>query len=77
MPIIFTDNQKCEKCSKVFEWNYFELKRQTIDSSQIKMESIPSNRTLAHNFQQIDIDAYYVKVNCPHCGFDNHFKFEI
>jgi len=35
MPIIFTDNHTCERCGKVFEWNYFELIRQNINSPQL------------------------------------------
>lgn len=74
MPIIYTDSYKCEKCGKRFEWNYFELKRQNIDSPQFEVEYMPHRKTLAHRFHQIDKDTYLVEVNCPHCDFDNHFS---
>lgn len=77
MPIKFTDNHTCEKCRKKFEWNYFELKRQNINSSRFEVESIPHDKTLAHGFQQRDVDTYDVRVNCPHCEFDNHFSTNI
>lgn len=73
MPIIYTDNYRCEKCGKIFEWNYFELKRQKINSTIFEVETMPHRKTLAHNFNQVDINTYYVEVNCPYCDFDNHF----
>ncbi len=45
MPIILTDTHTCEKCRKVFEWNYFEIKRQNINSPEFKPEPIPYHKT--------------------------------
>lgn len=73
MPIMFTDDHVCEKCGKTFEWNYFELIRQNIDSSQFKVETIPCGKILAHSCQKKSNDIYDVEVNCPYCDFDNHF----
>ena len=75
MPIIFTDIHTCEKCKNVFEWNYFELIRQNINSKRFKVESMPHGITLVHSCQQRDNGIYDIKVNCPHCDFDNHFTF--
>lgn len=75
MPIIFTDSHICERCGKVFEWNFFELIHQNIDSPQFIIETIPSGVTLAHGCQQKDNGIYNIEVNCPSCNFDNHFTF--
>lgn len=75
MPIVFTDNHHCEKCGKLFEWNYFNQMRQHIDSSQLEVESMPQGKTLVHSCQQSDEGIYEIQVNCPYCDFDNHFKF--
>jgi len=76
LPIIFTDDHTCERCKKVFEWNYFELIRQkNIDSPQFKFEPMPHGKTLAHSCQNRNNGIYDIEVNCPHCNFDNHFTF--
>lgn len=75
MPIIFTDNHTCEKCGKAFEWNYFELIRQNINSPQFVVESMPLEKTIVHICHQRDIGVYDIEVNCPFCNFDNHFSF--
>lgn len=77
MPIIFTDNHTCERCGKVFEWNYFELIRQNINSSQLKVEPMPHGKTLAHSCQQRNNGIFDIEVNCPHCDFDNHFTYSV
>jgi len=75
MPIIFTDNYTCERCGKVFEWNYFELIRQNIDSPKFIVESMPQGKPLAHSCRQRDNGFYDIEINCPNCNFDNHFTF--
>lgn len=52
MPAIFSDNHICEKCGKKFEWTYFKLKCQNINSPNLKVDSIPSGKTLAHDVHQ-------------------------
>lgn len=74
MPIIFTDKHTCQKCGKVFEWNYFELIHQNIDSPHFTVETVPL-KTLVHSCQQKDIGVYDIEVNCPNCDFDNHFTY--
>lgn len=75
MPIKFTDNHTCEKCGKVFEWNYFELIRQNIDSPQFNIELIPQMKTLAHSCHKRDNLIYDIEVNCPHCDYNNRFTY--
>ncbi len=77
MAIIFTDNHICEKCGKIFEWNYFKSERQKIDSPQFKVESYPYGKTLVHSFRQRSSGIYDIGVNCPYCDFDNHFSISI
>ncbi len=62
MPINFTDNHTCEKCGKVFEWNYFELIRQNIDSPQFNIELIPQMKALAHSYHKRDNLIYDIEV---------------
>jgi hypothetical protein len=76
MPIIFSDKRICEKCGKIFEWNYFELVRQNIDSPQFVPETMPHRLTLVNSCHQRDIGSYDIGVTCPHCDFDNCFTFE-
>lgn len=75
MPILFAGSHVCEKCKKLFEWNYFEQKRQRINSD-IKPEIVPQDKTLAHYCCQRANGVYDVEVNCPHCDFDNHFCYK-
>lgn len=75
MSIKFTDTHICENCGKVFEWNYFELKRQNIDSPQYIFKLMPQERTLAYSCHERDNLIYDIGVNCPHCDYDNHFTY--
>ena len=75
MPIIFTDNHVCEKCGKIFEWNYFKIIRQNIDSPHSEVETMPCGKNLAHSCQNKSDDIYNIEVNCPYCDFDNYFTF--
>lgn len=77
MPIKFTGDLVCEKCGEDFEWNYFELIRQNIHSPQFTVECIPCRKTLVHSCQEKSCDIYDVEVNCPFCGFDNHFTYKL
>lgn len=74
MPIKFSDNHICEKCGKIFEWNYFESVRTRIDSPYFVVEKMPTDKTLVHSFEKSD-DGYMVAVNCPYCDFYNRFVF--
>lgn len=74
MPIIFTAFRICENFGKKFEWNCFKLNRQRSDSQSLTIERPPFEKTLAHSCEQRDDNAYDVEVNCPHCGYDNHFS---
>ena len=76
MPIVYADVHTCEKCGRVFKWNYFEPKRQRIES-KLTVESIPHGITLVHSCHQRDNRIYDIEVNCPYCDFDNHFPFII
>lgn len=75
MPIKFTDTHICEKCGKTFEWNYFELTRQHIDSPNLTVERIPTDKTLVYRFGKNNDGCYDVAVNCPYCDYDNHFSY--
>lgn len=77
MPIIFKDKHTCKKCGKAFEWNYFDLIRQNINSPQIKVETMPHGLILVHSCQQRGNGIYNIEVNCPHCDFDNHFTYAV
>ena len=74
MPIKFTGNHICEKCSKSFEWNYFELTRQHLSDAPIVAEPMP-NVTMVHDFKTNSEGGYDVAVNCPYCDYDNHVTF--
>ena len=75
MPIKLSDTYTCDKCGKIFDWYYFELIRQNINSPQFLVETIPQAKTLVHSCQEIDNNIFKIGVNCPYCSFDNHFSF--
>lgn len=75
MPIIFSAIRVCEKCDETFKWHCFRLSRQKISSEPIMSEPMPLAITLAHVCDLIDNDIYDVQVNCPFCGYDNHFDY--
>lgn len=74
MPIIFSDKHTCAKCNEEFEWHYFEIPTNKSSSSTYIVDTVP-NLTLAHKVYQIDMDSYYIEVNCPYCYSDNHFHY--
>lgn len=73
MPVMFSDKHVCEKCKQLFEWHYFDLMRQKMTSQFFVIETIPSGTTIAYYCQRSIDNSYNIKVNCPHCDFDNHF----
>lgn len=77
MPITFTGDYVCEKCGEEFEWNYFELIQQNIDSLQFNDECILYKKTLVHSCHEKSCDIYDVEMNCTFCGFDNHFSYKL
>ena len=76
MPIKHTGNYTCEKCQKGFEWNHFEVKASRIDEPLIP-EIIPTDRVLVHKFDPVAQNKICIEVNCPDCGYDNHFMWTV
>lgn len=75
MPIVITARHRCEKCSKVFEWNHFEKTKDPMGLSLYRVESIPTDKNLAYRCQRNDKGKYNVIVNCPHCHYENRFEY--
>ncbi len=75
MPIKFTGNHTCEKCKKSFVWSYFDLPRQRTESDMF-VDTVPNDKTLAHTCNPNNNNGYDVEVNCPYCDYDNHFVYK-
>lgn len=75
MPILHQGIHICSHCQKEFEWVHFELTRQYL-SGPLLVERIP-NQPKTHWFMPDANGEFDVAVNCPHCGYDNHFVFSV
>lgn len=75
MPIIFSDHHGCDNCKRTFCWSYFELQKQRLGASCLSVETIPTDRTLVHRCEPIGESCFQIAVNCPYCGYDNHFEY--
>ncbi len=75
MPIIFKGNHICDNCKRRFDWIYYEMIKSRYSSGSFKAEVIPSEPK-AHCVENNADNTYQVYVNCPHCGYDNIFKYE-
>lgn len=73
MPITYSEKHICEKCGKEFEWMHFDFIRNRMTDRQYTAEVIP-NILQAYYFHLNDNGSYDVKINCPHCEWDNHFS---
>ncbi len=77
MPIKYTSKHTCEKCNKTFEWIYFEKIRTNINKEKTIAEIIPDLKDIPYYIRKNIDGKYDVRMNCPHCGWDNWFTENI
>lgn len=73
MPILHQGTHVCNGCQAEFDWIHFELTCQKL-SDHLVVECIP-NQPKVHRFMPTSDGKAEVYVNCPYCGFYNHFLF--
>lgn len=71
MPIIDKGTHRCEKCSRVFEWEYFEPLRNHRSQSLYQAERLPDPKRAVRKVWSND-PGY--RKNCPYCGHDNEIR---
>mgnify|MGYP003478944952 FL=1 len=74
MPVIFGDRHTCDRCSRKFDWVYFDIIRSKLSSGIFKVEKIP-DETKAYRVEALEDGSHRIYINCPFCGADNRFIY--
>ncbi len=74
MPVLFQGRIICKKCSKRFDWVYFESRRSKLSSvGYAFVEKLP-REPMAHIIGKNENGSNQLRVLCPHCRYENTFS---